>query len=489
MPELLAFPNWLFLIVAVLALVIVVRFWRTFVVLAALGGVVGGGYLVFRDDIGRYLQDVQSNAPIVEAVSVVRPTDQVRPTPVSPTAALATLTPIPAADPFAAIDAHALAAPDSAEQSLDALAAYLASGAADESERARAAYRWITAEIDYDAEAFFAGDYGLLTPEEVLAEREAICSGYSRLFQALTERMGLETLEVIGFSKGYTSRIGELDDVNHAWNVVKVDGMWRLVDVTWGAGYLDEQGDFVESFNPHYFFTPPEQFINDHYPEDEQWQLMSVPISAEKFANSPDLSPAFFNYGLELDSHDAAVLSAAERIRVSVQTPADVVMLAAVAQDETRLDRNLTFVQRNGDVTEITAYFPTAGSYELQLFAKQEQEEGEFPYVAGYRVEAGGGSADYRFPQQYATFAETDATLIAPLSGVLERDVEYLFEVSVPGAFDVAIIDGEQWTFMERTGDTFRATTAVINPSIQISAQLDPNSRTYSGLVEYEVAP
>lgn len=505
MPEIFAYPNWLYILIGFAIGIMIIRFWRTVIGFVVFLVVCAGLYFVFQDRIPTEVNSFVRAAleldnlpappslPTWEVAEQVAPIDDVRPTPtlVPPTtaAAFATVEPTLEAVQFAAIDAHALNAPDSAEQSLDALADYLNSGARNDTERARAIYRWITAEVDYDAEAFFSGDYGLLTPEEVLVEREAICSGYSRLFEALAERMGLESEEVIGYSKGYTSQIGELDDVNHAWNAVQVDGAWQLVDVTWGSGYLDEAGQFVESFNPHYFLTPPEQFINDHYPEEERWQLMGEVISAEKFANSPDLSPAFYKHELELDSHTAAVLSAADRIAVTIQTPPNIIMLASLAQNDNRLDRALTFVQRKGTVTEIIAHFPEAGTYELQLFAKDRNADGEFPYVAGYRIESSGGVADYRFPQQYATFAETDSQLIFPQAGLLQRDNPYTFEISVPTALDVAIIDGENWTFMERTGNTFTATTAVYNPTIQISAQFDPNSRTYSGLLEYQTVP
>ncbi len=504
MPEILVYPNWLYILIGFIIGLLIIRFWRTIVGFFVFLAICGGLYFVFQDRIPTEVDSFVRAAldfdnlpappplPTWEVAERVAPAnDGANPLPTqpAPTSALATLTPIPNTIPFEMVDAHALAAPDSAEQTLDALADYLNGGTHSEAERARAIYRWITAEVDYDAEAFFAGDYGLLTPEEVLAEREAICSGYSRLFEALAERMGLETEEVIGYSKGYTSGIGELDDVNHAWNVVKIDGEWQLLDVTWGSGYLNDAGQFVESFNPHYFLTPPEQFINDHYPEEERWQLLGEPISAETFTNSPDISPAFYQYNLELESHTAAVLSAADNILVTIQTPPNIIMLAALAQDETRLDRNLTFVQRNGDLTEIIAHFPTAGSYELQIFAKERDADGEFPYVAGYRIEAAGGSAAHPFPQQYATFAETDARLVFPQMGILQRDTPYTFEIIVPSALDVAIIDGDDWTFMEREGDTFTATTAVYNPIIQLSAQLDPDSRTYNGLVEYQTEP
>ena len=99
---------------------------------------------------------------------------------------------------FAATDAYADAAPASAEQSVAALAAYLAKSGPDDLTRTRAVYRWVTRHIDYDVPGFLAGNYGDYTPEGVLRRRVAVCEGYSRLAQALGTAMGLRVEVVKG---------------------------------------------------------------------------------------------------------------------------------------------------------------------------------------------------------------------------------------------------------------------------------------------------
>lgn len=55
----------------------------------------------------------------------------------------------------------------------------------------------------------------------------AVCNGYAQAFTAMAEAAGLEAVMVTGSdSAGDTGG-------NHAWNKVRIDGRWLLVDVTW----------------------------------------------------------------------------------------------------------------------------------------------------------------------------------------------------------------------------------------------------------------
>src|SRR5579859_2355769 len=58
---------------------------------------------------------------------------------------------------FTEIDRHALDTPKSAERSIAGLAAYLIRPARDDREKARALFRWITANIAYDDIAALTG--------------------------------------------------------------------------------------------------------------------------------------------------------------------------------------------------------------------------------------------------------------------------------------------------------------------------------------------
>ena len=62
-----------------------------------------------------------------------------------------------------------------------------------------------------------------------LVEKKALCEGYAKAFSYLCNRAGIENMIVYGWTEIY-----------HMWNMVKLNGNWYHVDVTWGnPGFLD----------------------------------------------------------------------------------------------------------------------------------------------------------------------------------------------------------------------------------------------------------
>ncbi len=210
---------------------------------------------------------------------------------------------------YEAIDRHALAAPRQAEQSLERLAAYLTRPAQTDREKVRAVYRWVTARIAYDADSFFAGRTPDDSPRGVLRARRAVCSGYANLFAALCKQAGVRAVRVVGKARGYGERTGGLGPRDgHAWNAVRLEGRWWLLDATWGAGHLDGR-KFVRRFSEHYFLTPPDQLIFTHLPDNARWQLLPRPLTAQQFVAQPRVDRALFEMGVKA----AAIRAAAER--------------------------------------------------------------------------------------------------------------------------------------------------------------------------------
>jgi transglutaminase/protease-like cytokinesis protein 3 len=64
--------------------------------------------------------------------------------------------------------------------------------------------------------------------------------------------------------KSHPAHIGKLPKQNdHEWNAVKIDGRWKLIDVTWASGSVSTQtGKFVPEFNDAYYGTAPEVFFS-----------------------------------------------------------------------------------------------------------------------------------------------------------------------------------------------------------------------------------
>lgn len=188
-----------------------------------------------------------------------------------------------------------------------------------ETEKARAVYTWIARHIRYDCEKFRHPDkvqFSGATPEDLQLQREkweagqirqtlrkkrGVCEDYSRLFKAMCEAAGLESVVIEGWGRSFYQPFRKLPKkANHAWNAVKIDGQWRLVDATWAAGYTDERvKKFTAYFQSGYFLTPPDRFVEDHLPREEKWQLTACLVHREAFHLQPWSNAAQTVYQIE----------------------------------------------------------------------------------------------------------------------------------------------------------------------------------------------
>ena len=380
------------------------------------------------------------------------------------------------------IDAHALAAPASAEQSVESLAAYLIEPAANEQEKARAIFRWICQNIDYDLGSYFAGRLSSTKSEDVLKSRSSVCSGYSDLFSALAGEAGLEAVEIRGYGKGYSYRPGQKfsGPFNHAWNAVKINGSWRLMDSTWGAGYMGRDGKYHRWFDDHYFMTPPDQFIFDHLPEEERWQLLDRPLSKTEFEDLVYVESDLFNLGLKVIERNGSISAGAD-VNLSAYAPEDVVMMAGL-EAETRVLEGRTLCQRNGENYEIRARLPQAGSYALRAYAKKKDDPGVYKSVMQYNINASSG-AENGFPLTFGRFGEVGAHLYSPMDGRLLAGQGYHFQVKVPGAAEVAVVCGKEWSRLEAQGDLFEGNVTVAKEDAGIFANF--RGEKWEGMVRF----
>ena len=85
-------------------------------------------------------------------------------------------------------------------------------------------------------------DY-LATAISVLKDGQGQCQGYSEAFAAIMIISGVETRVVSG--KAFDS---QMRFVPHAWNQVKIGGIWYHVDVTWDDPLPDTGGDVLHSY-------------------------------------------------------------------------------------------------------------------------------------------------------------------------------------------------------------------------------------------------
>lgn len=212
-------------------------------------------------------------------------------------------------------------------------------------EKARAIFSWIAQHISYYQPRVFRNGNSrplvvngasetddtstklkpveLLVAEEVLKKRTAFCYGYSRLFKCLCDLAGIPCEVINGYARGDFNKIGKNFRTNHSWNAIRLDSSWYLVDVTWSSGHFTYNTDeFIQHFDDKYFLMPPEQFAQDHFPDDLEWSLLQQPPAIGEFRLSPYKSRYFVKYQVSSYSPEKGIIKASvgDTINLEVKT-------------------------------------------------------------------------------------------------------------------------------------------------------------------------
>ena len=102
----------------------------------------------------------------------------------------------------------------------------LVSGAGSDAQKVSKIYSYIVNNISYDYDKMKNLPSGYLpNPDSTLASRKGICFDYAALMAAMLRSQGVPCKLVIGNADGQY----------HAWNMVYVNGGWKLYDPTFGA--------------------------------------------------------------------------------------------------------------------------------------------------------------------------------------------------------------------------------------------------------------
>jgi hypothetical protein len=150
------------------------------------------------------------------------------------------------------------------------LAESLTQGMASDMDKTEAIHEWMTHNIAYDVENFFAGTYIDLKWDAVtmLEKKKAICAGYANLAAALNRAVGIPSRVVLG--EAILRGGAWTGATNHAWNEMLIDGRWVIQDSTWDAGSVDfTRKTFTFMPRKKYFDPDPAVFALDHRAESK----------------------------------------------------------------------------------------------------------------------------------------------------------------------------------------------------------------------------
>lgn len=99
----------------------------------------------------------------------------------------------------------------------------------------------VCSNVDYSTNV---GDCSYPALREALLYGKTVCCGYTSLVYKLCESKGIECYYVMGCAG---ENFKEDETIDHAWNIVRLDNQWYLIDATW----LDTSGNNSYVFNPN----------------------------------------------------------------------------------------------------------------------------------------------------------------------------------------------------------------------------------------------
>jgi len=168
-------------------------------------------------------------------------------------------------------------------------------GCKTEYEKAKAIYDWMAENIIYDY------TYSICYADECWEKRTGVCSAFSEVYVKLAKGCGLSAEKISGKCRNSESSDG---NGSHAWNMVKTEKGWILLDVTWGS--CNGHGDNLNNGNAWttygessktWWDVDPCWMIFTHFPEKSKDQLMGSPVSSVVYMNLPRMSPAAGRWG------------------------------------------------------------------------------------------------------------------------------------------------------------------------------------------------
>ncbi len=173
------------------------------------------------------------------------------------------------------------------KKDLDKVHVYLHAQGRNDEERVWMFYGFIATHFKYDNDRKKEKDRLYYSTAYTTKKMSGVCDDFAHLFKDLCDRSQIPCLVVFG--KAPTGLLGFIDatrsffrresnKTNHAWNVVKIDTAWKLMDPTWSSILRVEKRQrydaklkrnvpvTIKIVNRKYYAMEPEQMKIDHKP-------------------------------------------------------------------------------------------------------------------------------------------------------------------------------------------------------------------------------
>ena len=131
-------------------------------------------------------------------------------------------------------------------------------------EKELALHDYLVAHCEYSEETRQEPESDIYRAYGALVNEDAVCNGYAEAMQLLLMCVDVNTQFVIGTADG----------IDHAWNLVELDGNWYHLDTTWDDP-LPDQGEYV--LHPYFNVTDDimkknHEWVEEDYPEADHME-------------------------------------------------------------------------------------------------------------------------------------------------------------------------------------------------------------------------
>ena len=353
-----------------------------------------------------------------------------------------------------------------------------------EAECAYLVYKWLSQNVVYDCYGLNHGGIDF-TEVGTYNKGKGVCAGYSLIFEKMCDSLGLESNYVVGYSKGAGFTPGVIPrQSDHAWNSVKIDSSYYLVDSTWGSGSCE--GDtYTASFNEFYFCTNPEAFIRTHLPEEKQWQLVSPTITLETFVNTLGLSGTFYSNGFTDISPDLATFSSTNAFKVTLNFDESnniaLINNLYLLQGNTYMAQNNACMYSKGKgVAEITCITNYKGEYMLRIFGGPAGSE-SYPQIVEYIIQSTTTATNpLGFPTVYGLYSNSDMNIVEPLYSPLSRGKAYSFKFTTTTYDNLYLyVENGNPIKLDKSGNVFSKSSVTVQGSSVAVVTLSGNYYQY----------
>lgn len=193
--------------------------------------------------------------------------------------------------------------------------------------KVRAAFKWLTNNISYSLDNSYQKNRSIRFRYANEAERlqkvqeikdkivsdafknkRGVCEEYAQSLKKLCDLMQIECEVLKGNIRNSPLSIGKLETAtNHAWNIVKINNKWMVIDATWAAGYV-LNNKWEKNFRAYYFDIPVELIGKTHFPIDRKWQILWKIDSKKSFYNQPIYTDSFLSKGLSFSKVTSGII-------------------------------------------------------------------------------------------------------------------------------------------------------------------------------------